>query len=96
MVNGLIFEDKCQNDPVCSICNHEMDDSIHRIIYFGDPKKTLFSRRFHFFFPCWDVELISQRYVHHKIISAGFSCEENILYDSNIVKSLQRNSSLWE
>ena len=96
MGNGLIFEDTIQKVHVCSVCQHEMDDSIHRIVYFGEPKKTLFARRFHFFFPCWDMEFIAQSYIDQKIISAGFSCEKKILDDPDGVKSLQRNFSLWE
>ena len=95
MNQGLVFDEKQLNTPVCDVCLHEIDESIHRIIIFQNSEKNPTVKRFHFFFPCWDMDYICQNYADHKIVKAGFSCEKNIL-NVDKIRRLQRNYSLWE
>lgn len=92
---GLIFEDNPPNIPVCNVCLRELDEPIYRIIIFQDAERNLKVKKFHFFFPCWDIEYICQKYLDHKIVNLGFSCEKSILKNHKKVRNLQRNLSLW-
>ncbi len=92
---GLIFDENIQKSPVCSVCLREIDESVHRIVIFQDKEKNPLVKRFHYFFPCWDMEYICQKYLDYKIVNVGFSCEKSILNNHNKVRNLQRNLSLW-
>jgi hypothetical protein len=96
MGQGQVFEENMTHTPVCSVCMHELDDSIHRIVIFQDNEKNPIVKRFHFFFPCWDMSEICKNNKSHKIVNAGFSCEKTILNDPKQIKTLQKNFSLWE
>ncbi len=92
---GLIFEENNQNAPVCSVCMREIEESTHRIVIFQDNEKNVTVKKFHYYFPCWDMEYICQKYLDYKIVNVGFSCEKSILKNHNQVRNLQRNLSLW-
>jgi len=92
---GLIFEENLSRNSVCNVCLKEMDDSVYRIVIFQDKEKNPIVKKFHFFFPCWDMEYICQNYIDYKIVSLGFSCEKTILNNYKKVRNLQRNLSLW-
>ncbi len=96
MTQGLIFEENLQSNPVCGVCLTEIGDSIHRIVIFQDKEKNPVVKRFHYFFPCWDMEYVCQNYMGYKIVTLGFSCEKTILNNHKKVRNLQRNFSLWE
>jgi hypothetical protein len=95
MSQGMVFEENQYIVPICDVCLCKIDESIHRLIIFQDNDKNPTVKRFHFFFPCWDMDNICQNYAGQKIIKAGFSCDENIL-NTEKIRRLQRNSSLWE
>jgi len=92
---GLIFEENSQRNPTCNVCLREMDESIYRIVIFQDKEKNLTVKKFHFFFPCWDIEYVCQKYLDYKIVNLGFSCEKTILNNHQKIRNLQRNLSLW-
>ncbi len=96
MQQGLIFEENLYTMSVCSICKREIDDSIYRIVIFQDKEKSPIVKKFHFFFPCWDMEHVCQEYKDYKMINLAFSCEKTILNNPQKVRNLQRNFSLWE
>jgi hypothetical protein len=91
----LVFEENSYNTPICDVCLRKIDESIHRLVIFQDNEKNPKVKRFHFFFPCWDMNHICQNYTNQKIIRVGFSCESDILNNEKI-KKLQKNFSLWE
>ena len=95
MSQGLVFEENSYNTPICDVCLREIDASIHRIIIFQDNEKNPRVKRFHFFFPCWDMDFVCKKYLDQKIIRVGFSCESDIL-NTEKIKKMQRNFSLWE
>ena len=92
---GLIFDENLQKSSVCNVCLREINESIHRIVIFQDKDKNPSVKRFHYFFPCWDMDYICQKYLDHKIVKVGFSCEKTILNNHKQVRNLQRNLSLW-
>lgn len=92
---GLIFEENSQKNPICDVCLKEMNESIYRIVIFQDKEKNPIVKKFHFFFPCWDIEYICQEYLAYKIVNLGFSSEKTILNNHKKIRNLQRNLSLW-
>ena len=92
---GLIFEEKYPRKPLCNVCLREMNDPIYRMVIFQDKENNPILKNFHFFFPCWDLEFICQKYSDYKITKLGFSCEKSILKNYNKVRNLQRNLSMW-
>jgi hypothetical protein len=50
---------------------------------------------FHYFFPCWDMELLCQQYPNFAIDKAGFSFPENMPIKQSSINDLQTNESLW-
>lgn len=93
--NGLIIEENSRNNSKCSVCLQEIDESIYRRVIFQNKEKNLTVKSFHFFFPCWDLEYIFQKYLDFKIVNLGFSCEKTILKNYQQVRNMQRNLSLW-
>ena len=51
---------------------------------------------YHFFFPCWDFELLCKRYPNLTLERVGFSMPENMLVDENAIKDLQNNLNFWK
>ncbi len=50
---------------------------------------------FHFFFPCWDFDLLIQKYPNLVIDHAGFSIPENIRMKESSIRDLQKNLEFW-
>jgi len=96
VAQGLIFKENLQSNHFCGVCLTEINDSIHRIVIFQDKEKNPIVKRFHYFFPCWDLDYMCQNYMGYKIAKLAFSCEKTILNNHKQVRNLQRNLSLWE
>jgi len=52
-------------------------------------------KRFHYFFPCWDMDFISSKYNDHKIIKRGFSCDEHLV-NPKLIQELQQGFDFWK
>jgi hypothetical protein len=50
---------------------------------------------FHFFYPCWDMELLCQQYPNLVIEKTSFSIPENMSLKPSSIESLQTNQDLW-
>jgi hypothetical protein len=50
---------------------------------------------FHFFFPCWDLNLLCQKYPYLIINKLGFSFPENITMEEKSIKDMQENLEFW-
>ena len=92
---GLIFEENNQNVPVCSVCMREIEESTHRVVIFQDMEKNLKVKKFHYFFPCWDMEYICQKYPDYKIIPGHgkITGMKNYLYFADYLKYLRKEVS---
>lgn len=72
---------------VCSTCKKEITD-IARILIMRDRDGGPRLLSFHYFFPCWDMELLCQQYPNLRIDKVGFSIPENMAIKENSVKSM--------
>jgi hypothetical protein len=50
---------------------------------------------FHYFFPCWDMELLCQQYPNLVIERAMFSIPENISIKENSLIEMQSSVDYW-
>jgi len=80
---------------VCSTCKEEIDSEISRILIMRDIDGGPRLLCFHFFFPCWDFELLCQKYPNLIIDKAGFSITKNILIKESSIKDMQKNLEFW-
>ncbi len=80
---------------VCATCNEEIDNEISRVMLMSDKDGGRRLLCFHFFFPCWDFDLLIQKYPYLVIDRAGFSIPENIRMKENSIKDLQTNLEFW-
>jgi DNA modification methylase len=58
--------------PVCDTCLAKIDYLPYRIVSLADKTDILKIRYFHYFYPCWDLDLFFQRYTDNQIVSAAF------------------------
>ena len=79
---------------VCSTCKVEIPD-ISRVLLMRDIDGGPRLLCFHYFFPCWDMELLCQQYPNLVIDRIGFSIPENIQMKQSSIEDLQRNQDLW-
>ena len=79
---------------VCCTCKEEVTD-ISRVLIMCDKDggpRLLFS---HYFFPCWDMDLLCQKYPNLVIDRLGFSFPENLKISESSVKDLKQNIKFW-
>jgi len=50
---------------------------------------------FHYFFPCWDMQLLCQQYPNLIIDMVRFSIPENISMKESSIKDIQKNLEMW-
>lgn len=81
--------------PICSTCHSLIEFTPYRTVVIEDNYLHSRTLNFHYFFPCWDVDYLLQLYEECKIISAGFSCDPEILKKPLIVRNMEKNSDLW-
>ncbi len=79
---------------VCDTCKEEIPD-ISRVLLLRDKDGGPRLLCFHYFFPCWDMELLCQQYPNLKIDRIAFSVPENISMKQSSLEDLQRNQNLW-
>jgi len=75
---------------VCSTCKKEITD-IARILIMRDRDGGPRLLSFHYFFPCWDMELLCQQYPNLRIDKLGFSFPENMPIKENSMKNMLEN-----
>ncbi len=80
---------------VCDTCNEKIDYEISRVMLMHDKDGGPRLLCFHFFFPCWDFDLLIQKYPNLVIGHAGFSIPENIKMKESSIKDLQKNLEFW-
>lgn len=89
------FEDICEM-PICATCNCKIQDNTSRVISIVDKLGSPIVLHYHYFFPCWDLDLFCQVYPYHKIISAGYICESKILQNQKQLRNMKNNMDLWD
>ena len=79
---------------VCSTCKEEITD-ISRVLIMRDRDGGPRLLCFHFFFPCWDMELLCQQYPNLIIDKTGFSIPENIEMKKSSLNDMEKNIEFW-
>jgi hypothetical protein len=79
---------------VCSTCKEVITD-ISRVLIMRDKDGGPRLLCFHFFYPCWDMELLCQQYPNLVIEKTSFSIPENMSLKPSSIESLQTNQDLW-
>jgi len=79
---------------VCDTCKEEITD-ISRVLIMRDIDGGPRLLCFHYFFPCWDMQLLCQQYPNLVIDKTAFSIPENMSIKENFIKDMQNNIDLW-
>lgn len=81
---------------VCNTCSGKITSDVCRVLVMHDKDYNPQVFHYHFFFPCWDFELLCKRYPNLTLERAGFSIPENMSVDENAIKDLQNNLNFWK
>jgi hypothetical protein len=79
---------------VCDTCKEEIHD-ISRVLIMRDKDGGPRLLCFHYFFPCWDMQLLCQQYPNLIIDMVRFSFPENISMKESSIKDIQENLEMW-
>jgi hypothetical protein len=79
---------------VCDTCKEEIHD-ISRVLIMRDKDGGPRLLCFHYFFPCWDMQLLCQQYPNLIIDMVRFSIPENISMKESSIKDIQENIEMW-
>ncbi|AFS80370.1 hypothetical protein NKOR_02360 [Candidatus Nitrosopumilus koreensis AR1] len=91
----IVLNEENDDMPVCNTCLSRIESLPYRIVSLADHYDIPRVLHFHYFYPCWDLDLFFQRYVDHKIISLAFSCDVKTLEDPLIIRNMKNNADLW-
>lgn len=80
---------------VCDTCREEINSEISRVLIMRDKDGGPRLLCLHFFFPCWDLDLICQKYPNLIIDKTAFSIPENIHIKESSIKDMQQNIEFW-
>jgi len=78
----------------CDTCKEEIPD-ISRVLLMRDIDGGPRLLSFHYFFPCWDMDLLCQQYPNLAIDRIGFSIPKNIRMKESSIKDMRANIELW-
>lgn len=81
---------------VCDTCQSEIGKEISRLIIMRDKDGGPSVLCFHFFFPCWDLALLCQKYPHLIIDRLRFSLPENMQMKKSSLEDLQSSLDFWD
>lgn len=80
---------------VCNACNHEIKSEVCKVVVMCDRDNNPQVFHYHFFFPCWDFEMLCKRYTNLTLEKVGVSIPENILMTENATRDLN-NVDFWK
>ncbi len=80
---------------VCDTCQSEIGDEISRLIIMRDKDRGPRLLCFHFFFPCWDLRLLCQKYPNLIVDHLRFSFPENLKISKKSLKDMKSNFGFW-
>ena len=79
---------------VCSTCKKEIPD-ISRVLLMRDKDLGPHLLFFHFFYPCWDMELLCQQHPNLTIDQIGFSFPEGMKISEDSIHKIKSCPDLW-
>jgi len=80
---------------VCDTCKEEIPD-ISRVLLLRDVDGGPRLLCFHYFSPCWSMELLCQQYPNLVIERAGFSIPENVPIKESSLIEMQSGLDYWD
>ena len=100
-LNSISIQGQTQIYPtlgkhVCDTCKSEIGHEISRIILMRDIDGGPHLLCFHFFFPCWDMELLCQKYPNLIIDKLRFSLPKKMKLKKESLQDLQNNLNFWK
>ena len=81
---------------VCNNCSEEIGSDICKVLVLRNKDDNPQVFHYHFFFPCWDFELLCKRYHDCTLDKVGVSLPENILMSEKAIIDLQNNLDFWK
>lgn len=81
---------------VCNTCNEEIGSNICKVLVMRNKDDSPHVFHYHFFFPCWNFELLCKRYPNLAIDRVGVSLPENIFMTESAISNLQNNLDFWK
>ena len=81
---------------VCNTCNEEIGSDICKVLVMRNKDDSPQALHYHFFFPCWDFEILCKRYPNWAIDRVGVSIPENIFMTESAISNLQNNLDFWK
>jgi len=79
----------------CETCNEEIGFNISKILILKDKDDGRKFLSFHFFFPCWDIDLLCQKYPNMTIDRIGFSFPQGMSISEDAVSKIKKNLEYW-
>lgn len=87
------YSDSELENIYCFTCKTKIDfDPIRIIVFERNGLESL--THFHYFFPCWDPDYVINSFADYRIVSAGFSFDEQSL-NPKTIKNYKKNLDLW-
>ncbi|MBI5859713.1 MAG: hypothetical protein HZB73_03240 [Nitrosarchaeum sp.] len=81
---------------VCNTCNEEIGSDICKVLVMRNKDDSPHVFHYHFFFPCWDFELLCKKYPNLTLDRVGVSIPENILMNESAIEKLKNNFDFWK
>jgi len=83
-------------EPICDICLRKLDETPYRKVILRDEKGEPLILCSHYFFPCWDQDLILNKYPNCEMLHVCFSHTlDELIKKPKIIKNIQMNVDLW-
>lgn len=81
---------------MCNACNQEIKSEICKVLVMRNKDDNPQIFHYHFFFPCWNFEVLCKRYPNLTLERVGVSIPENILMTQNAISNLKNNLDFWK
>ena len=95
-MRDTLTESSLEEDfDICDTCKSKIDISFYRIIVLRDKTKNPLILRFHYFFPCWDIDHLAEKYHDYEIMDAGISFDLNHTMKNQNFRNFKENEDLW-
>ena len=80
---------------VCDTCQCEIGDEISRVIIMRDKDGGPHLLCFHYFFPCWDMNLLCQKYPHLIIDKLRFTFPKDLKITKRSIEDMKNDLRFW-
>ena len=92
----LSIKSQTLQEPICDTCLSKLGDAPFRKLVLKDKKGFPLILCIHYFSPCWDLDLLHEKYSEYELVYAGFSLNpKSILKKPKTIRNLQNNYDLW-